>query len=365
MHWRYLLLIPWLCLSCAPAPSGVASDPLERAVDEVLAAPFADRQFAGVVLIEQDGRPLLRKAYGRADRELGTPNGPETPFMIMSVSKQLTAALVLRLAAKGRLGLQDPVGKYLDRWPDEWRPVTVHHLLSHSSGLDIDTTYFWLVANHPEYWAEPGVTPPPYAPRALVTPPGSTFLYSNVGYTLLTRVAAAAGGKNFDSLLREEVLEPVGMSHTRPERGERVAGRARGYQPTADGFELSEQGTRDIVGAGDLVSTVDDLARWNRALDDEAFLPAPLRAAMLTAHLEDPQRGGVGYGWFLRQSAGGRSTRFHTGSGAGFRAYNYRLPEQRLSVIVLSNVFVAKTPWVPELLERVAALAESPASTRP
>ena len=318
-----------------------------RAVDEAVAAPLADRRFAGVVHVAQDERPLLRKAYGMT-------HTPETPFMVMSVSKQFTAALIARLAARGALRLDDRVSQYLEHWPSEWNDVRIRHLLSHSSGLDVDTTYFWLVKHHPEYWPEAGA-PPPYEPRPLTAAPGTAYVYSNVGYTLLSRIAAKAGGRPFDEMLRDEVLRPLGLRHTRPERNRvGVAGRARGYKRTEDGLVLDEQRTIDIVGAGDLVSTADDLARFGAAFDDDRFLPRALREAMLTPHVEGKRGAWLGYGWFLRTSDAGRRLQYHAGSGAGFRAFHYRLPDERMSVIVLSNIAESDVPWVLPLVDRIA-----------
>ncbi len=329
----------------------VAAGTIERTVDEAVAAPLRDRRFSGVVLVAKDGRTLLRKAYGLADRERGIANTPDTRFMIMSVSKQFTAALILRLAAQKRLNVRDRVGDYLRDWPAEWKEVTIHDLLTHTAGTDIDTTYFWLIAHHPEYWPGPG-DPPRYELRALVSPPGTTFLYSNVGYVLLSMIASSATGKPFDELMRSEVFRPLGMTHTEPERAGRIAGRARGYRRTDDGFALSEQRTVDIVGAGDLVSTVDDLAKWDAALRDDRFLSASLRSAMLKPYASG-RLGEVGYGWFLRKSGDGQPMQFHPGSGAGFRAWNYRLPDSGLTVIVLSNVEESGVSWVPALVEAV------------
>jgi len=325
---------------------------VERAVDAAVAAPLRDRRFSGVVLVEKDHRVLLRKAYGMADRERAIPNTPDTRFMIMSVSKQFTATLILRLAAQKRLGLHDRVSDYLPDWPPEWDAVTIHDLLTHSAGTDIDTTYFWLVQHHPEYWPNPAETPPPYTPRALVSAPGTKFLYSNVGFTLLSRIASAAGGRPFDELMRSEVLCPLGLDNTEPERRAPIAGRARGYRRTEDGFALSEQRTVDIVGAGDLVSTVDDLAKWDRALNDDRFLPQSLRSLMLTPYVTG-QYGGVGYGWFFRTDNDGRKLQFHSGDGAGFRAWNYRIPESGLTVIVLSNVGEHDASWVRALVDAI------------
>lgn len=342
-----------ICLALCGCASPNVVGRIDRVVGEAVAAPIADRRFAGVVLVARDGRPLFRKAYGMN-------HTPDTPFMIMSVSKQFTAALIARLAAAGRLRLDDPASMYLADWPAEWKEVEIRHLLSHSSGLPIDTTYFWLVKHHPEYWPDPATAPPGYEPRALVTAPGTAYQYANVGYTLLSMIASKAGGRPFDELLRDEVLRPLGLAHTVPERnGVRVAGRARGYTRNDSGLRLAEQKTIDIVGAGDLVSTADDLARFDAAFDDDRFLPAPLRQAMLTPHVKGTRGAAIGYGWFLRTSSGGRAVQYHPGSGAGFRAFNYRLPKERLAVIILSDIDESELPWIAPLVDRIAEIVTS------
>ena len=130
-----------LCLTLTACATSNLETRIERLVDEAVAAPIAERRFAGVVLVAREGRPLVRKAYGLADRERNIAHTPATQFMVMSVSKQFTAALIARLVAAGRLRLDDPVSKYLEQWPTEWNGVEVRHLLTHSSGLEIDTTY--------------------------------------------------------------------------------------------------------------------------------------------------------------------------------------------------------------------------------
>jgi D-alanyl-D-alanine carboxypeptidase len=346
-----------LCLTLIGCVTSNLATRVEGVVEQAVAGPIADRRFSGVVYVVHEGRPLFRQAYGMADHEQGIAHTVATPFMVMSVSKQFTAALIMRLVASGKLRLDDPVSKYVEHWPAEWADVQVRHLLSHSSGLHIDTTYFWLVKHHPEYWAEPGVEAPAYEPHALLTVPGTTYLYANVGYTLLTMIATKAGGRPFDDLLRDEVLRPLGLTHTVPERnGRRVPGRARGYARTDDGFKLKEQQTIDIIGAGDIVTTVEDLARFDAAFDDDRFLPTALRDAMLTPHVPGTSGASLGYGWFLRTSDGGRTMQYHGGSGAGFRAINYRLPKERLVVVILSNVDEATMPWSLPLIDRIAGV---------
>jgi CubicO group peptidase (beta-lactamase class C family) len=163
------------------------------------------------------------------------------------------------------------------------------------------------------------------------------------------------------------------MDHTEAERRGPSAGRARGYVRTDDGFELQEQTTEDVVGAGDLVSTVDDLAKWDEALDDDRFLPEMLRQAMFSPHvaLEGSQtglipgeRGDMGYAWFLRTSGQGRRHPSHAGSGAGFHALHCRLPQDDLVIVVLSNVNVPRPPWIRELVDAIEKALTPPAIER-
>jgi CubicO group peptidase (beta-lactamase class C family) len=351
---RRLAALSLLFLSCATSRPPAC---YEQLVDAAVAAPIAENRFAGVVLVAREGRTLFTKAYGLADREQGIAHTPQTPFMIMSVSKQFTAALIARLAVKGKLRFDDRVSQYLEHWPAEWNDVQIKHLLGHSAGIEIDATYFWLIKHHPEYWPE-STPPPAYEPRALTAVPGTKYLYANVGYTLLSMIAVKAGGRPFDDLIRDEVLRPMGLTHTLPERnGVRVAGRARGYTRKDEGLVLEEQKTIDIVGAGDVVSTAEDLARFDAAFDDDRFLPADVRKEMLTPRVEGRRGASLGYGWFLRTSDGGHALQFHNGAGAGFRAFNYKLPNERLAVIVLTNIDEAEQPWIAPLVDRIATLS--------
>jgi len=192
------------------------------------------------------------------------------------------------------------------------------------------------------------------------SPPGTAYQYANVGYTLLSMIASKAGGRPFDDLLRDEVLRPLGLTHTVPERdGRRVPGRARGYVRTDEGLRLDEQKTIDIVGAGDIVTTADDLARFDAAFDGDRFLPAPIRDAMLTPHVQQGNRVvSLGYGWFLRTTEAGREMQYHVGDGAGFRAFHYRFPKERLAIIILSNVGEHDVPWLAPLRDRIVEAAD-------
>ncbi|MFO0807640.1 MAG: serine hydrolase domain-containing protein [Gemmataceae bacterium] len=340
MHCRAPMAFHLLLAAVAVATSVRAADTIaadvSRVVDTYLAGPVKERTFSGVVLVAKDGKPLHRKAYGLADEVQGVPNTPDTGFMIFSVTKQFTAALILRLQDRGKLSVNDPVTKYFAEWPKPWEKVTIHHLLTHSSGIEVDSQYFWLVKHYPEFWEDKSKSPPPFEMKALLSEPGTRFRYSNAGYTVLTLIAAKAGGKPYADLIRAELFQPLGMARTGFAGAMPPPARARGYRLTNGAPELSEQKTIDIVGAGDAVTTVDDLLKWDEALYGDALLSSAARKAMFTPFVPG-KNGSFGYGWLVRESAPGRSLQLFSGSGAGFAAYVIRVPEEHLYVAVLCN----------------------------
>lgn len=312
-----------------------ADDSVARSVDAILEQPVKERKFSGVVLVAKDGKPIVRKAYGFADWTTKTPNTPDTGFMIFSVTKQFTAAAILRFQDRGLLKTSDPVSKYIDHWPKEWESVTVHHLLSHTSGIDIDTLYFWLIKHHPSFWEDPKQSPPKYEPKALLSEPGKVFRYSNAGYSVLSLVVERVSKRPFDETLHAEIFVPLGMTRTRCERETPIPGRARGHTLTPTTAEIAEQKTHFIVGAGDVVSTADDMLKWDEALLGDQFLSANAKKEMLTPHVRG-KRGGMGYGWQIRE-VGGKPIQLFGGSGTGFRSLVIRNPEKHVYIALLAN----------------------------
>lgn len=330
---------------------------LHAAIDAYLAGPVKSGAFAGVVLVAQDGKPLVRNAYGLADEAARTPHRPDTRFRVFSVTKQFTAALVLRLQDQKKLAMDDPVSKYVADWPAEWGQVTIHHLLAHSAGIDIDTLYFWLVKHHPQYWDDPATPPPAYEPKRLLDGPGHTFRYSNAGYTVLSLVAEKAGGKPYRELLRDEVFTPLGLTGTGFD-----GARAAGYGFHDGKLEPSEQKVAGIVAAGDLISTVDDLLKLNEALDKDGFLSAEARKAVFTPRPLTNGKPGIGYGWTVRKLPDGATLHRFGGAGSGFTASVLRLPESHVFIAVLSNREAdGEFPYGLGVLERVRAALGKPA----
>lgn len=333
---------------------------LGRELDAYLASATNERKFSGVALVAKNGQPVFRKAYGFADWTKKSPNTPDTGFMIFSVTKQFTAALILRLQDQKKLDVTDRVSDYVANWPDQWNAVTIHHLLTHSSGIDVDTLYFWLVKYHPKFWEDPAQTPPAYQPRALLSEPGTTFRYSNAGFTVLTLVAEKAGGRPFADLLRAHVFTPLGMRNTGFEGIAPTPARARGHRLTPTLAEILEQKTHFVVGAGDVISTLDDMLKWDESLYGSGFLSDAARKAMFTPFVK-AKRGGLGYGWLMRDTTDGRPMPLFSGSGSGFTAYVIRRPESHLYVAVLSNMETeGEFPYGLGVLERTERILGNP-----
>ncbi len=249
------MLVLICCLTCTTwteeaKPISIV-EKLECLADAALFEAIPERQFSGALLIAVDGKPLVRKAYGFADWVRRIPNTPETRFMIFSSTKQLTAAAILRVVDQKKLSLQDPVAQYIDNWPEQWKSVKIHHLLSHSSGIDVDTLAFWLFRFYPQFWPEPQETPPAYEPKGLLAEPGAMFRYSNVGFTVLSMVAEKVSSKPFADAMQDLVFGPLKMAQSGLEGDSALRKRARGHN--YPDTEYLEQKTTDIRGAGDVV----------------------------------------------------------------------------------------------------------------
>jgi D-alanyl-D-alanine carboxypeptidase len=292
----------------------IGSD-LDASIDAYLKAETEQKRFTGVVLIAKDGQPLVRRAYGYADWTTKTPNTPETAFMLYSNTKQFTAAAILMVRDRGKFALTDPISRHLPACPPEWEPVTLHHLLSHTSGIELDNLWSWIYNHYPAYREGPELGP--YERKELISKPGEKFQYSNVGYMLLARVIAKTSGKDFQRFLEEDIFAPLGMTHTGCDRDKLTLGRAHGHDLSGVPV-ISEQPTHGIVGAGDVYSTLDDLLKWDEALYGDKVLSPASREAMFNTQFKTA-RGGVGYGWFVRRGQDGSISHFqHGGSGAGF-----------------------------------------------
>lgn len=321
-------------------PSLVAAqaDPVAR-VDSVFAAWRVAGAPGCAVGVARNGQPVLRRAYGLADLEHEVPNTPETVFEAGSVSKQFTAAAVVLLARQGRLSLDDDVRRYIPEVPDYGPTITIRHLLNHTSGLrdwgSVQDIAGWPRGTRIHTHAH--VLDIVSRQRALNFTPGAEYLYSNTGYNLLAILVERVSGTTFAAFSKREIFEPLGMTSTqwRDDFSRVVRGRAQAYDHRDGAYHL-EMPFENVHGNGGLLTTIDDLLRWNEAVAGGAL--GGILGEMETRGLLTTGRR-IEYALGLRVAPyrGVREVS-HSGATAAYRAYLARYPDHGLTVALLCNV---------------------------
>ena len=309
-------------------------------VDSLFSAYRGSTVPGASVVVITDGRVLLRRAYGMADLERRVAATPETDYRLASVSKQFTAMAVMLLATGGKLRYDQPVRDFLPELPAAAQPVTIRHLLNHTSGL---VDYEDLVPeSRTAQLDDRDVLGLLAGKDSVYFPAGSQYRYSNSGYVLLGLIVARASGLSFPEFVRTRIFQPLGMSATvaHVEGSDTVPRRAYGYSPRGGTFVQTDQSvTSATLGDGGIYSNVDDMQRWDQALS--ARSTALVDAATLDLAATPPQLPAgatteYGFGWFIDIYRGEKRWR-HTGETSGFRNAIQRYPRRRLTVIVLTN----------------------------
>ncbi len=329
-------------LLLAPAAAGAQAVP-EARVDSVFARFHGPSSPGCAVAVARGGQPVLTRAYGMADLEHDAANTPATVFEAGSVSKQFTAAAVVLLAQHGKLKLEDEVRRYIPELPDYGRPITIRHLLNHTSGLrDWGTVVDiagWPRGTRAHTHAH--VLDVVSRQKSLNFAPGAEYLYSNTGYNLLAILVERVSGEPFAAFTRRTLFQPAGMAHTRwrDDYTEVVKGRAIAYD-TARGAFRTNMPFENVHGNGGLLTTVGDLLRWNEALTHGTV------ARGLAEEME--RRGVLASGRRISYAGGlvvdeyrGVPQVSHSGATAGYRAYLARYPRQGLSLALLCNAATA------------------------
>ncbi len=341
MRLQFLALIATAAASAtAHAQAPALSADTVAAIDKVFAR-YSTRTPGCAVGVARNGTELLVRGYGMADLESGTPVRPSTIFEAGSVSKQVTAFLVLRLEQEGKLSIDDPLRKYLPELPDYGAPLTIRQVMSHTSGLrdwySIAEVEGLIAYEH--HFRNDDLLEMASRQRALNFPSGSEFLYSNTGWNLLALVIERASGVSFQEFSRTRLFEPLGMTQTRWRDDFRtvVPGRAPAYAPDRDSGYMHQMPLMSIVGAGGLLTTAHDLLLWNENLSTgrvggKALVERMQQRSRLAGGKEIP----YGLGLFVRQARGTLEVS-HGGATGGYRAHVLRYPERGLSIALLCN----------------------------
>ncbi|MCI1188541.1 serine hydrolase [Hymenobacter sp. DH14] len=333
---------PAVAQSPAAASATAAAKPavsLAQQLDDYVQLYAQAGLFNGSVLVADQGRVVLQKGYGLADRAAGTLNAPDTKFRIGSLTKQFTAALVLKLVEQGKLKLDGRVGDYLPDYPSAaGRALTLHQLLSHTAGL-------------PEYLAQPAfaaVSTTPQTPTQLVAifanlpldfAPGTQHKYSNSNYILLGAIIEKVTGQPYARVFDAQIARPAKLRATAYTPTEPAdARRAAGYRATPAGIAPAAPINMSVpFAAGAITSTVADLYRWNQALLGTKVLSATSQRLLFT-----PVKDNYAYGWMVFKARIGTAPdtvliQEHNGAVNGFASYLVRVPQRQQCIVLLDN----------------------------
>jgi len=342
MIWT--IILAFLLTACAwiGQPGLVVKPEAISQVDKLLTQMTHDGAFTGSVLIAQDGVVFLSQGYGLADRAQGIPNTPQTRFHLGSLSKQFTAMAILILESQGKLNVQDPICSYIADCPAAWQDITIHHLLTHTSGLSSELS-FQRYDNLGSAEMDPATPSDPayflgLAPALpLDASPGEQYAYSNLGYVILAHIIERASGQTYAAFLEQAIFTPLTMRNS-------------GYQDSSSGVALCYfdptateaplwRTPQISEGAGHLYSTIEDLFLWDQALYTDQLLPRTELERIYEPYVPkttDYPLFGYGYGWLVGQILG-QPLVGGAGMGPAFSTLYVRYPQDGLTLIVLTN----------------------------
>lgn len=326
-----------LCILPGRANAQTRVESVVGRIDARLRMAELEDGFSGVVYVGKGDRVLLNRGYGWSDPVLGLRNNEEKRFMIASVSKSFVAACILQLEEKGLLSVHDPISKFLPDYPHPASDIiTIHHLLTHTSGIPDYINDFplrfrmkklggWLPSKDELIES--------FEERPLAFAPGDRFRYSNSGYVLLARIVERVSGKDYNRYLQDHVFDPLGMEDTGLGDFDLVNNRAVAYKGHGKRKKPLENFKKEwIYGMGEMYSTASDLSRWLESFSDTLVLSSSSKEKMFS-----PEKNNYGYGWHV-YDVFGHMQFSHGGYLPGWNSYVFYYPQDTLSIVVLSNV---------------------------
>lgn len=344
------------CFYIQIANADVTESPIQAWIDR-----NASSGYSGAVLVSRGGDILVSKGFGLADKESGKPYTADTVVDILSITKQFTAAAILKLQEQGALSVNDPVTRFFDDVPDDKKSITLHHLLTHTSGLkdSFEGDYSRVTRDDLErsIWKS-----------RLLSVPGEEYSYSNVGYGLLGIVIEKVSGKSYEAFLNENLFQPAGMKWTGYRLPEwEPENFAVGYRSHAVGSYRWLARLRSWFGAGDrwgtpldqswaddgpwwslranggILSTLNDLHRWHLALEDDVVLSASSKNQLYFPHVRESPDGNAyyAYGWVVSKEKGKVTQIYHDGGNPYFFSFFYRSVEHNFLLLFSTNTWGA------------------------
>jgi CubicO group peptidase (beta-lactamase class C family) len=321
-----------------------AKNELGATLDEYLRRAAANG-FSGAVLVARDGKIVLQKGYGWADQKNKTPITADTVFDIGSYVKAFTATAIMQLEEQGKLSTSDSITKYFPNVPADKAGITLHHLLTHSSGFEREDFYDQSTPEIREILKDRDKFVQRILSYPLAFKPGEGRSYSNTAFSFLAVIIEKLSDQSYEEYLREHLFKPAGMTetgYTIPRGYKKLV--ARGYNdgPTDYGFPWETQWDAqkplwDLFGNGGMLSTLGDMHKWLKAIEGERIVSQKSKDKMFTVHYT---RGDQGYGWNISKSEDGKFTFIWRGGDATPQGWNMDArwyKDQNLFAIVLTN----------------------------
>lgn len=333
----------WVFFQTIALPGVTAQTKAEK-IHQLLQKYTEYGQFNGSALVSEGGKVIYKKGHGMANMEWNIPNQPDTKHRLGSITKQFTAVLILQLVEQGKLKLDAPISTYLPDYPKPAADqVTIHHLLTHSSGIPNYTSF-------PNFFKD--MSKNNYTPEAFVKvfcdlplefKPGERFAYSNSGYFLLGYIIEKVSGKTYETCLQENIFTPVKMYNSGFDHPQTILkNRAAGYEKNDGQYVNAAYIDMDIpYAAGSMYATVEDLYLWDQALYTEQLVSSKSKALLFGNQI--PTRGGYyGYGWNIDEIPNvkpGENLKIieHGGGINGFNTIISRIPSDKNLVVLLNN----------------------------
>lgn len=330
-----ILLFSLLNFSCSTSDDEIKIDDLSSLDEELLA-----RDFSGVVLIAQNEDIIYNKAYGRKNNQENGLNDTNTVFDICSITKQFTAAGILKLEMQNMLSVNDSLSKYFDAVPNDKKNITIHQLLTHSSGLTVGIGGDYETITEDEFLEQ-------VFDSELISPVGENFNYSNIGYSLLGLIIEKASGMDYETFLNVEIFEPSNMYHTGyiiPDWQQNEV--ANGYLNGIEENKPNEENWSDngpylnLKGNGGILSRANDLLLWSQSIMNNTVLDESTTTKYLYPHFQPTNiYDSYGYGWGIENSNSENKLVVHGGASDLFTSDVWIYPNKGITIIVLSNEF--------------------------
>jgi CubicO group peptidase (beta-lactamase class C family) len=317
--------------------TGSIAQNLTAEIDALLNKQYKPNEPGAVALVAKGGKPIYRQAFGMADMEHNVAMTPEHVFEIGSITKQITAVCILMLMEQGKLSLDDPITKFIEDYPTHGHTITVHHLLTHTSGIKSYTG----MEKWGKRWRE-DMTPKEmidfFKNEPMDFAPGEKWEYNNSAYFILGYIIEKVSGITYPEFLEKNIFTPLNMkSSYYGSRSRIIPNRAMGYQKSKEFQNAEYLSHTQPFAAGSIMSTVDDLFTWHQAVQANKLVKKEsIQKAFTNYKLNNGKPIHYGYGWGLNE-INGSSTLEHSGGIFGYVTNGIYLPKEDVFVAVFSN----------------------------